>query len=219
MPHNLYLHSAVVQSRAFDRTPEGKADAAKWATIDSTIALLFALLINAAIIILAAAAFHTTGRTDVTEIQDAYQLLGLALGASAASVVFAVALLCSGQNSTITATLAGQVVMEGFLGLKLTPWVRRLLTRGLAIVPAVLVATSYGDKGIAQLLLFSQVILSLQLPFAIVPLVHFTSDKRKMGNLVSPAWVKVFAWCVAATVICLNAKLLFDFAGRFTTGG
>ena len=210
MPHNLYLHSATVQTRAYDQTPTGKRDAVKWATIDSTIALSLALFVNAAILILAAAAFHTIGRTDVAEIQDAYQLLTPTLGAAAASTLFAVALLASGQNSTITATLAGQIVMEGFLHLRMSPVLRRLITRGLAIVPTVIVAAIYGESGTARLLILSQVVLSMQLPFAIVPLVQFTSDRTKMGELVSPAWLKGIAWVIAALVIVLNTKLLID---------
>jgi len=210
MPHNLYLHSATVQTRAYDQTPTGKRDAVKWATIDSTIALSLALFVNAAILILAAAAFHTIGRTDVAEIQDAYQLLTPTLGAAAASTLFAVALLASGQNSTITATLAGQIVMEGFLHLRMSPVLRRLITRGLAIVPTVIVAAIYGESGTARLLILSQVVLSMQLPFAIVPLVQFTSDRTKMGELVSPAWLKGIAWVIAVLVIVLNTKLLID---------
>ena len=217
MPHNLYLHSATVQTRAFDPTPAGKRDAVKWATIDSTVALSLALFVNAAILILAASAFHTIGRTDVAEIQDAYQLLTPTLGAAAASTLFAVALLASGQNSTITATLAGQIVMEGFVRLRLAPWLRRLVTRGLAIIPTVIVAAIYGESGTARLLILSQVVLSMQLPFAIVPLVQFTSDKAKMGDLVSPRWLKVAAWLIAAIIIVLNVKLLLDTIG--VTGG
>ncbi|MBY8829690.1 Nramp family divalent metal transporter [Hephaestia mangrovi] len=217
MPHNLYLHSAAVQTRAFEPTPEGKRDAVKWATLDSTIALMLALFVNAAILILAAAAFHTIGRTDVAEIQDAYRLLTPTLGAALASTLFAVALLASGQNSTITATLAGQIVMEGFLRLRLQPWLRRLITRGLAIVPTVIVAALYGESGTARLLILSQVVLSMQLPFAIVPLVQFTSDRAKMGGLASPAWLKATAWFIAAVIIVLNVKLLLDTIG--VTGG
>ena len=213
MPHNLYLHSAAVQTRAFEDSVEGKRDAAKWATIDSTVALMLALFVNAAILILAASAFHTIGRTDVAEIQDAYQLLTPTLGAAAASTLFAVALLASGQNSTVTATLAGQVVMEGFLRLRLPAWMRRLITRGLAIVPAVIVAALYGESGTAQLLVLSQVILSMQLPFAVVPLVRFTSDRTKMGELVSPRWLCAVAWGIAGVIICLNVKLLLDTFG------
>ena len=213
MPHNLYLHSAVVQTRAFEPTPAGKRDAAKWATIDSTLALSLALFINAAILILAASAFHTIGRNDVAEIQDAYKLLTPTLGAAAASTLFAVALLASGQNSTITGTLAGQIVMEGFLRIRLAPWLRRFITRGLAIIPAVIAAGYYGESGTAKLLIASQIVLSMQLPFAIVPLIAFTSDKVKMGDLVSPAWLKVAAWVIAAIIIVLNVKLLLDTAG------
>ena len=217
MPHNLYLHSAAVQTRAFEPTPEGKRDAAKWATLDSTIALMLALFVNAAILILAAATFHTIGRTDVAEIQDAYRLLTPTLGAALASTLFAVALLASGQNSTITATLAGQIVMEGFLRLRLQPWLRRLITRGLAIVPTLIVAALYGESGTARLLILSQVVLSMQLPFAIVPLMQFTSDGAKMGALASPAWLKATAWFIAAVIIVLNVKLLLDTVG--VTGG
>jgi len=211
MPHNLYLHSAAVQTRAFDPTPAGKRDAAKWATIDSTVALMLALFVNAAILILAAAAFHTTGQTEVAEIQDAYALLAPTLGIGLASTLFAVALLASGQNSTITATLAGQVVMEGFLNLRMPAWLRRMITRMLAIIPAGIVAALYGESGTGQLLVLSQVILSMQLPFAIVPLVAFTSDRAKMGDLASPAWLRIAAWTIAAVIIALNVKLLFDF--------
>ncbi|MBB5709373.1 manganese transport protein [Sphingomonas xinjiangensis] len=213
MPHNLYLHSAAVQTRDFAPTPEGKRDAAKWATIDTTVALMLALFVNAAILILAAAAFHTAGNTQVAEIQDAYNLLTPTLGTALASTLFAVALLASGQNSTVTATLAGQVVMEGFLRLRLAPWVRRLVTRALAIIPAAIVAALYGESGTAKLLVLSQVILSLQLPFAVVPLVQFTSDRTKMGNLTSPRWLKFIAWVVTALIIGLNMKLLLDTMG------
>lgn len=213
MPHNLYLHSATVQTRAFDQTPTGKREAAKWATIDSSLALSLALFVNAAILILAAAAFHTTGQTEVAEIQDAYKLLSPTLGAAAASTLFAVALLASGQNSTITATLAGQIVMEGFVRLRMAPWLRRLVTRGLAIVPTVIVAAIYGESGTARLLILSQVVLSMQLPFAVVPLVLFTSDKAKMGTLVSPGWLKAVAWTISAVIVALNIKLLADTIG------
>ncbi|MGO1076613.1 Nramp family divalent metal transporter [Inquilinus sp. CA228] len=211
MPHNLYLHSSIVQTRAFDRTEPGKREAIRYATIDSTVALMVALFINAAILILAAATFHTAGRTDVAEIQDAYQLLAPMLGVGIASTLFAVALLASGQNSTLTATLAGQIVMEGFLSIRLRPWLRRLITRGIAIVPTVIVTALYGESGTAQLLVLSQVILSLQLPFAVVPLVAFTSDRAKMGRFANPAWLKWTAWLVSAVIIVLNVKLLFDW--------
>ena len=212
MPHNLYLHSAAVQTRDYERTPAGKRDAVKWATIDSTVALSLALFVNAAILILAASAFHTIGRIDIAEIQDAYQLLTPTLGTAAASTLFAVALLASGQNSTITATLAGQIVMEGFLRLRLPPWARRLITRGLAIVPCVIVAALYGESGTARLLILSQVVLSMQLPFAVIPLVRFTSDRAKMGELVSPGWLRGLAWGIAALIVVLNLKLLYNTA-------
>jgi manganese transport protein len=211
MPHNLYLHSSIVQTRAFERTDEGKRDAVKFATIDSTIALGLALFINASILILAASTFHVAGRTDVAEIQDAYQLLAPMLGVGFASTIFAVALLASGQNSTITATLAGQIVMEGFLDIRLPAWLRRLITRMLALIPAVTVALIYGNSGTAKLLVLSQVILSLQLPFAVVPLVRFTSDRTKMGAFVNPKWLIIAAWTISAVIISLNLKLLWDF--------
>jgi manganese transport protein len=212
MPHNLYLHSAIVQTRSYGLSEPLKRQAVRLATIDSTLALSVALLINSAILILAAAAFHEAGRADVAEIQDAYHLLAPLLGVPLASTVFAVALLASGQNSTVTATLAGQIVMEGFLDLRLPAWLRRLVTRLLAIVPAVVVTALYGESGTARLLILSQVILSLQLPFAVVPLVLFTSDRAKMGNLVNPRWLSLVAWALAALIIALNLKLLFDFA-------
>ena len=211
MPHNLYLHSSIVQTRAFGEDDAGKRDAVRHATIDSSVALFLALFINAAILILAAAAFHVNGRTDVTEIDQAYQLLTPTLGAGAASVVFAVALLASGQNSTITGTLAGQIVMEGFLNLRLSAWLRRMITRLLAIVPAVIVVGVKGDSGAMELLVLSQVVLSLQLPFAIVPLVRFTNDKVLMGRFANPLWLKVTAWGIAAIIIALNVKLIFAF--------
>jgi manganese transport protein len=211
MPHNLYLHSSIVQTRKYEETLAGKKEAFKFAFLDSTIALSFALFINAAILIVAAASFHTTGRTEVAEIQDAYKLLTPLLGAGA-STVFAVALLASGLNSTLTGTLAGQIVMEGFLNIRLRPWLRRLITRGIAIVPAVTVAILYGASGTAKLLVLSQVILSLQLSFAVFPLVMFTSDKVKMGEFVNPAWVKVLAYTVAFIIASLNVWLLFQTA-------
>ncbi len=211
MPHNLYLHSAIVQTRAYGLDPPSKAVAARMAVLDSTIALGLALFINAAILILAAATFHHAGRTDVADIDEAYRLLSPMLGASAASVVFAVALLASGQNSTITGTLAGQIVAEGFLNLKLPVWLRRLLTRMLAIGPAVAVVALNGDAGATALLVLSQVVLSLQLPFAIVPLITFTSDARIMGALASPAWLRLSGWAIAAVVIGLNGVLLIGF--------
>ena len=213
MPHNLYLHSATVQTRAFTDTPAGKKQAARYAVIDSSVALMLALFVNAAILILAASAFHVNGRTDVAEIQDAFYLLAPTLGVGAASVLFAVALLASGQNSTVTATLAGQVVMEGFIRLRMPPWLRRLITRAIAIVPAVIVAALYGESGTARLLVLSQVVLSMQLPFAVIPLVIFTSDRAKMGELTSPAWLRGVAWVIAAVIVGLNLKLLSDAAG------
>lgn len=212
MPHNLYLHSSIVQTRAFARDDEGRANAIRWATVDSTVALGLAFFINAAILILAASTFHVAGRTDVAEIEDAYQLLAPALGTGLASILFGVALLASGQNSTVTGTLAGQIVMEGFLRLKLPFWLRRVITRGLAIGPAVVVVAAAGDSGATQLLILSQVILSLQLPFAIVPLVRFTSDRKLMGRFASPAWLKSVAWVVAAVIIGLNVTLLAGMA-------
>lgn len=211
MPHNLYLHSSLVQTRRYTRTPTGLREAIKFSTIDSTVALGFAFFINAAILILAASAFHATGQTGVADIHQAYDLLSPTLGAAAASILFGVALLASGQNSTITATLAGQIVMEGFIDFKMTPWVRRLGTRLLAIVPAVVVAVLYGSSGTTKLLILSQVILSLQLPFAVVPLVRFTSDKAMMGSFVNKGWLKAAAWAVSAIIIVLNLKLLSNF--------
>ncbi len=210
MPHNLYLHSSIVQTRAYERTEEGKRDAIKWATTDSTIALMLALFINASILIVAAVAFHDTGRHDVAEIGQAFELLSPLLGLSIASILFAVALLASGLNSTVTATLAGQIVMEGFLHLRIPQWARRLLTRGIAIVPVVVVTWLYGEKGTAELLVLSQVILSMQLPFAVIPLVHFVSDKKKMGNFAISRTVVTVAWIVAALILSLNFKLLYD---------
>ena len=213
MPHNLYLHSSIVQTRRIDQSRAGKREAVKFATLDSTIALSLALFINASILILAASTFHVAGRTDVAEIQHAYELLTPMLGVGIASTLFAIALLASGQNSTITATLAGQIVMEGFLNIRLPAWQRRLITRLLAIVPAVIVASIYGVSGTAKLLVLSQVILSLQLPFAVVPLVKFTSDRTMMGSFVNPTWLKAAAWIVSATIIGLNIKLLSSVAG------
>lgn len=208
MPHNLYLHSSIVQTRAFDRSLEGKREAVKFATIDSTIALAFALFINGAILILAASTFHAAGRTDIAELGQAHELLTPMLGAGAASILFAVALLASGQNSTVTATLAGQIVMEGFLDLRLPAWARRMITRGLAIVPALIVASLYGASGTAKLLVLSQVVLSLQLPFAVVPLVRFTSDKGWMGPFANPLWLKIVAYTITTIIIGLNVTML-----------
>ncbi len=210
MPHNLYLHSSIVQTRRYEDTSSGKREAVKYAFIDSTIALSFALFINASILIVAAATFFRSGNTEVAEIQDAYTLLTPLLGVGAASTVFALALLASGQNSTITGTLAGQIVMEGFLNLRLRPWLRRLITRMIAIIPAVIVSILYGASGTARLLILSQVILSLQLSFAVFPLVMFTSDKLKMGEFVNPVWLKVLAYVVAVVIATLNGWLLFQ---------
>jgi len=208
MPHNLYLHSSIVQTRKYDLSQEGKREAVRFAFVDSTIALSFALFINAAILIVAAATFHRSGNTQVAEIQDAYQLLTPLLGVGAASIVFALALLASGQNSTLTGTLAGQIVMEGFLNIRIRPWLRRLITRAIAIVPAAIVAILYGESGTAKLLVLSQVVLSLQLSFAVYPLVMFTSDRGKMGEFANSAWLKVLAYLVAFVIAALSAWLL-----------
>jgi manganese transport protein len=208
MPHNLYLHSSIVQTRRYGEDVESKREAIRFSTFDSTVALLFAFFINGAILILSAATFHFAGFHQVADIADAHRLLAPLLGTTMASVLFAVALLASGQNSTITGTLAGQIVMEGFLNLRLAPWLRRLVTRGIAIVPAVIVTALYGAKGTVALLLLSQVILSLQLSFAVIPLVQFTSDRKKMGALVIRPYTKVVAWVVAVVIAGLNAWLL-----------
>jgi manganese transport protein len=207
MPHNLYLHSSIVQTRRYEETADGRREAVRFAFFDSTIALSFAFFINAAILIIAAATFHSNGHADVAEIQDAHKLLTPLLGAGA-STAFALALLASGQNSTLTGTLAGQIVMEGFLEIRIRPWLRRLITRLIAIVPAAIVASAYGESGTAQLLILSQVILSLQLSFAVFPLVAFTSDREKMGEFANPVWLKACAWLVAALIAALNAWLL-----------
>jgi manganese transport protein len=208
MPHNLYLHSSIVQTRRYERTEAGRRHAIRWATTDSTIALMLALFVNSAILIVAAAVFHASGRTDVQEIEQAYALLSPLLGAGIASILFAVALLASGLNSTVTATLAGQIVMEGFLHLRIPNWARRLLTRGVAIVPVIVVTALYGESGTARLLILSQVILSMQLPFAVIPLVRFVSDRKKMGAFAIPRSVAVLAWIVAGIIVVLNVKLL-----------
>ncbi|WP_250455202.1 Nramp family divalent metal transporter [Caballeronia sp. ATUFL_M2_KS44] len=210
MPHNLYLHSSVVQTRAYGKSIEARRDAIRWATLDSTIALTLALFINAAILIVAAAVFHANGHTEVAEIGDAFHLLSPLLGLGIASTLFAVALLASGLNSTVTATLAGQIVMEGFLRLRLPNWARRLITRGIAIVPVIIVTAIYGEKGTGQLLVLSQVILSMQLPFAVVPLVRFVSDRRQMGVFTISRWLAALAWFVAGVIVVLNVKLLAD---------
>jgi len=212
MPHNLYLHSSIVQTRAYPRTEEGRRTGLRWSVTDSTIALTLALVVNAAILITAATVFHKAGKTDVVEIEQAYHLLSPMLGVGIASALFAVALLASGINSTVTATMAGQIVMEGFVQLKLPGWVRRLLTRGLAIIPVIVITSLYGAQGTAKLLVLSQVILSMQLPFAIVPLVRFVSDRKLMGNLVTGPVLTTLAWAIALLIIGLNGVLL---AGMF----
>jgi manganese transport protein len=210
MPHNLYLHSSIAQTRSFDRTVPGRREAIKFSGIDSGAALIFAMVINAAILILAASVFNTSGHTAVAEIEDAYRLLAPLLGVAGASLVFALALLASGQNSTLTGTMAGQIVMEGFLGLKLHPAVRRLLTRGLAVIPALVVIAIIGDKGAMQLLILSQVVLSMQLGFAVVPLIIFTSDPKLMGVFANKPWVKKTGFVVAAVILAANAFLIFQ---------
>ena len=210
MPHNLYLHSSIVQTRRYELTARGKREAIKFATIDSTIALMFALFINAAILIVAAAAFYRSGRHEVAGIGEAHTLLSPLLGAGAASTLFALALLASGQNATITGTLAGQIVMEGFLKLRIRPWLRRLITRLVAVVPAAIVCVVSGEKGIEKLLVLSQVVLSMQLSFAVFPLVLFTGERAKMGEFVNPLWVKVLAWFTAIVIAGLNVWLLWQ---------
>jgi manganese transport protein len=210
MPHNLYLHSSIVQTRKYGDTHAGKAEAIRFATLDSSIALMSALFINAGILVIAAAVFHGTRYESVADIGDAHQLLSPLLGTQAAGILFALALLCSGQNATLTGTLAGQIVMEGFVNIRLRPWLRRLITRLVAIVPAIIVVYLYGEQGTGALLILSQVILSLQLPFAVFPLVHFTSDRHKMGVFVAPRWVQALAWAVAVVIAALNAWLLYQ---------
>jgi manganese transport protein len=211
MPHNLYLHSAIVQTRNYGDSLPQKREALKFATIDSTVALMFALLINASILILAAASFHSTGRTDITDLGDAHALLGPLLGSGIAPTLFGLALLACGLNSTVTATLAGQAVMEGFLNFRLAPWMRRLVTRAVAIVPAAGVTIFYGSAETGKLLILTQVVLSLQLSFAVVPLVMFTSDRAKMGAMVAPRWLGAIGVLIAVIIIALNMKLLVDF--------
>jgi manganese transport protein len=210
MPHNLYLHSSIVQTRAWEEASDKKWEAIKFGTIDSTVALSIALFINSAILILSAATFHFSGYQEVAEIQEAYKLLSPVLGVGSASAIFAFALLASGQNSTLTATLAGQIVMEGFLNFRLRPWLRRLLTRLIAIVPALISIILFGEGSTTNLLVFSQVILSLQLPFAVIPLVMFTSNRNLMGEFVNPLWLKALAWLVASIIVGLNSWLLLQ---------
>lgn len=210
MPHNLYLHSSIVQTRNFDKNTIGKQEAVKFATIDSTAALSLAFFVNAAILVVSAATFHNTGYQHVADIMDAHKLLDPVLGVGLASTMFAVALLASGQNSTLTGTLAGQIVMEGFLNIRLKPWLRRLITRLIAVIPALIVAILYGEKGTTDLLVLSQVILSMQLSFAVIPLVQFTSDKLKMGEFVNTTLLKATSWLVAMIIVALNLYLLYD---------
>jgi manganese transport protein len=218
MPHNLYLHSSIVQTRAYERNDSGRAMAIKFATVDSTAALLGAFFINGAILVLAAAAFNNAEYMHVADINEAYRLLTPVLGASLASVFFGIALLASGQNSTLTGTMAGQIVMEGFLDFRMQPWLRRMITRLVAIGPAAVVAALYGERGMGELLILSQVILSLQLSFAVVPLVLFTSDKRKMGRFANPRWLVVLAWAITAIIAVLNVYLLFQTASMWLGG-
>jgi manganese transport protein len=213
MPHNLYLHSGIVQTRAYGDTLPEKREALKFATIDSTVALMFALLINASILILAAATFNAGGNTEVAELGQAHSLLAPLLGLAIAPTLFGIALLCCGINSTVTATLAGQIVMEGFLNIRLPPWMRRLITRAIAIIPAAIVTIWFGEQGTGQLLILTQVVLSLQLSFAVFPLVMFTADRKKMGAMVAPMWLVVIAGIIAVAIAGLNVKLLIDFVG------
>jgi manganese transport protein len=210
MPHNLYLHSSIVQTRNFERTSAGKKDAIKYATIDSNLSLMLAFVINAAILILAASAFHSNGHKEVADISDAYLLLEPVLGAKLAPTFFAIALLASGQNSTLTGTIAGQIVMEGFLNIRLKPWLRRLITRLIAVLPALVVSILYGEKGTGTLLIFSQVILSVQLSFAVIPLLQITGNKVKMEEFVNGNFLQFTAWVVAGIIIILNGIMLWN---------
>jgi manganese transport protein len=212
MPHNLYLHSSIVQSRRYERTPEGKREAIHMANIDSALALMIALFVNAAILIVAAAVFFRSGHFEVAAIQDAYKLLSPLLGVTGASTLFAIALLASGQNSSITGTLAGQVVMEGFIHIRLSPWLRRMITRSLAIIPTIIVVAFMGERGTEKLLILSQVILSFQLSFAVVPLVLFTGDRKRMGEFVNARWLQALAWTTAVVIAGLNVWLLVETA-------
>ncbi len=210
MPHNLYLHSSIVQTRAIEKTPAAKKSAIRFATIDSTLALGIALLINTSILILSASTFHAAGLTDIADLSDAHKMITPLLGTSLAATLFAVALLCCGLSSTVTATLAGQIIMEGFINIRLAPWARRMITRGLALIPAMWVTVLYGQEGVGKLLILSQVILSLQLPFAVVPLVMFTANKRKMGEFVAPLWLTIATTMIAIILITLNIKMIWD---------
>ncbi len=218
MPHNLYLHSALVQTRKIERTSAGIKKSLFYNFIDSAVALNAAFFVNAAILILAATAFYQTGNQSVAKIEDAHALLAPLLGSKLAPILFAVALIAAGQSSTVTGTLSGQIVMEGYLNLRLNPWIRRLLTRLVAIVPAVLVIGLMGEGRVDELLIFSQVILSLQLGFAVIPLIHFVSDKNTMGEFAIKSWVKILAWVVASVLVYLNANLVFDFAKALLIG-
>jgi manganese transport protein len=213
MPHNLYLHSSIVQTRQYQDTIESRREAVRFATIDSTVALMSALFLNGAILVMAAATFHGTGHEAVADISDAYLLLAPLLGTQLASTLFAVALLFSGQNATLTGTLAGQIVMEGFLNIRLRPWLRRLITRLIAIVPALFTVAFYGEHGTVALLILSQVILSLQLPFAVFPLVMFVGSRAKMGELVAPRWMLALAWPTAVVIAALNVWMLWQILG------
>jgi manganese transport protein len=217
MPHNLYLHSAIVQTRAWQRTPEKQQEAIKFGTLDSAIALSFALFVNAAILIVAAASFHFSGHQGVTEIQDAYKLLSPLLGVNVASLLFALALLASGQSSTLTATLAGQIVMEGFLHLRIAYWLRRLLSRCAAILPTIICIFLFGESHVTKLLIFSQVVLSFQLSFAVFPLVMFTSDRRLMGKFVNPLWLKLITWNIALFIAGMNIWLIWQSISQIYT--
>ena len=215
MPHNLYMHSSIVQTRAWERTPEKRREAIRFGTLDSTIALTFALFVNAAILVVAAAAFHFSGHQGVAEIQDAYKLLSPLLGVKVASLLFALALLASGQSSTLTATLAGQIIMEGFLNLRIVPWLRRLISRLAAITPTLICVVLFGERGITKLLIFSQVVLSFQLSFAVFPLVMFTSDRQLMGEFVNGLWLKLLSWSVAVAIAVLNCWLIWQSISDF----
>ena len=215
MPHNLYLHSSIVQNRSFPRNDRGKREAIRFATADIMIALFFAFLVNAAILVTSSAVFHSSGHADVAEIQDAYHLLTPLLGTGIASFLFALALLASGQSSTLTATLAGQIVMEGYLNIRLPYWLRRVITRAIAIVPALIATAWYGESGVAKLLIFSQVVLSMQLPFAVIPLIRFTSSRAKMGKFVNPRWLGLLAGLAATVIVWLNATILFNLLANW----
>jgi len=210
MPHNLYLHSSIVQTRAIESSSVAKKSAIRFATIDSTLALGIALIINTSILILSASTFHMSGLTDIADLTEAHKMITPLLGTSIAATLFAVALLCCGLSSTVTATLAGQIIMEGFINIRIAPWARRMITRGLALIPAMFVTVLYGQEGVGKLLIMSQVVLSLQLPFAVVPLVMFTANKRKMGEFVAPIWLTIITSIIAFILIALNIKMIWD---------